>query len=163
MVKNRALFIGLGAGIIIGALLFQLMLLGEQSRLNLEQIGNETDERLYTQTEVDALLKAERDLVQIDEQTKTKAVKADGKAAPNEGKPDSSKPEQHVIRIEAGYGVTEAAELLAKHNIIQNEAAFINQMKNSNKRVRAGYFLFQERITVEEAITVVTSNPITNK
>jgi hypothetical protein len=170
MLKNRAFLTGLGAGIIVGAMLFQLMLLGEQSRQNLEQIGNDSNEKLYTSAEVDALLKAERDSAQIDGQTKPDAVISDKNAVKDEDKTasadmekDLKKPVQHVIRIEAGTGITDTAELLANHNIIQNKAAFINQMKESKKLVRAGYFLFQEGLSVEQAITIVTSKPITKK
>lgn len=170
MLKNRAFLTGLGAGIIVGALLFQLMLLGEQSRHSLEQLDNDTNEKLYTSAEVDSLLMAERDSAQIDGQTKPDAVTSDKNAVKDEEKTativkekDISKPVHHVIRIGTGSGITDTAELLEKHKIIKNKTAFINKMQESKKLVRAGYFLFQEGMTVEEAITIVTSEPITKE
>jgi hypothetical protein len=165
MLKNRAFVIGLGAGIILGALLFQLMLSGEQSRQKLGQLGNETAEKLYTRAEVDALLEAEK--------LKGQPVAAAEpvKKEPNAGKTKEAAPSAepvkekaaavHVIRIEAGSGLAKTAELLASQNIIHDQEAFISHMNKSKKLVRAGYFLFQENISADEAITVVTGEPLT--
>ncbi|HTG69170.1 MAG TPA: hypothetical protein VL921_07890 [Candidatus Udaeobacter sp.] len=167
MLKNRAFMIGLGAGIILGALLFQLMLSGEQSRQKLGQLGNETAEKLYTRAEVDALLEAEKLKEQpaaAAEPVKKESSGANTNEAAQEAELDKEKTAAlHVIRIEAGSGLAKTAELLAAQNIIHDQAAFINQMNKSKKLVRAGYFLFQENITVDEAITVVTGQPITEE
>ncbi|CAM3937823.1 hypothetical protein L1N85_01140 [Paenibacillus alkaliterrae] len=183
MLKNRIFLMGFGAGIILGALLFQLMLLGEQSNQNLKQINNDTSEKLFTQAEVDALLKAERDSAKIDEQTKKEAeveieppattkqpAESSKEAAENddqfaaiEEKAMTKPAVRHVIHIEAGSSLTVTADLLAKHNVIQSNTAFVNQMKKSKKLVRAGYFLFHEGISVDEAITIVTGQPLTKQ
>lgn len=177
MLKNRVFLIGLGAGIILGALLFQLMLSGEQSRQKLGQIGNESVEKLYTRVEVDALLKAERDNARVTEaakQVEQPAVEAEPvKVETNEGKSDEGAPAtetaekkvavKHVIQIKAGSGLAKTAELLAAQNIIDDQFAFVSHMKQSKKLVRAGYFLFQENITVDEAVTVVTGQPLTSE
>jgi len=183
MLKNRVFLIGLGAGIIIGALLFQLMLSGEQSRQRLSDLGKESEEKFYTQLEVDALLKAAQDSVQLNQETKTDkdtqevkpTAKADpvkeqttgdakvDKAAPTDAPAKESPPAKHVIKIDAGSGLTKTAELLAANKIIKDKTAFISKMKKSKKLVRAGYFLFQEEITVDEAIRVVTSQPLTKE
>jgi len=181
MLKNRVFLMGLGAGIIIGALLFQLMLSGEQSRQRLSNLGKESDEKLYTQLEVDALLKANQDSLQLNKDTKTDKGLQETKPAadPDKAKQQTSEaktdkaaltaaavkeqPEvKHVIRIKAGSGLTDTAELLASNKIIKDKTAFVSKMKKSKKLVRAGYFLFQEEITVEEAIRIVTGEPLTN-
>jgi mannose-1-phosphate guanylyltransferase len=182
MLKKRVFLMGLGAGIIIGALLFQLMLSGEESRQRLNDLGKESEQKLYTQLEVDALLKANQDSLQLNQETKTDkesqepkpAAKADpvkeqtsealvDKAAPTVVPAKEQPAAKHVIRIEAGSGLTKTAELLASNHIIQDKTAFISKMKKSKKLVRAGYFLFQEEITVDEAILVVTSQPLTKE
>ncbi|KRE39869.1 hypothetical protein [Paenibacillus sp. Soil522] len=164
MLKNRAFLIGLGSGIILGALLFQLMLSGEQSRQKLGQFGNETAEKLYTRAEVDALLEAERLKEQPSASVKPVKEELSGgktkETAPTEPVKEKAAA-VHVIRIEAGLGIAKTAELLAGQNIIHDQAAFISHMNKSKKLVRAGYFLFQENISVDEAITVVTGQPIT--
>ncbi|WP_141500751.1 hypothetical protein [Paenibacillus luteus] len=184
MLKNRLFFIGLGAGIIVGALLFQLMLSGEQSRERLGLMGQGVDEKLYTQAEVEALIQEERDSTQTKEEpqptSSPDAIKDEPVAennastdapaiAPTENvteapvEPPAAELEaiEHVIRIEPGSSLSKTAELLAANFIIADEAGFINQMKKSKKQVRAGYFLFHENSTVKEAITVVTGQPLT--
>lgn len=179
MLKNRTFLIGLGTGIIIGALLFQLMLSGEQSRLKLNERDSSAEEKTYTQVEVDALLKAERDSMQLDqeisagaEETKKAATPVPVKELPthttsNETKataaPVKKAAVKHVIRIEAGTGLSKTADLLASKGIIDDQAAFVQKMKKSKQLVRAGYFLFQERITVDAAIAIVTGEPLTKE
>lgn len=178
MLKNRVFLIGLGAGIILGALLFQLMLSGEQNRQKLGQLGNESNEKVYTQVEVDALLKAERDSFKLDQdakavikkqaelpvtESKEKPAATAAAPAPSDEPVKEQAAVNHVIRIEVGIGLTKTAELLAENHIIADKAAFVSQMKKSKKLVRAGYFLFQEKMTVDKAITVVTGEPLTKK
>ncbi|OME80025.1 hypothetical protein BK120_19470 [Paenibacillus sp. FSL A5-0031] len=178
MLKSRVFLMGLGAGIIIGALLFQLMLSGEQSRQRLSDLGKESDEKLYTQLEVDALLKANQDSLQLNkdntggQETKPADDSDKAKEQTSEAKTDKAAPmavpvqEQskvkHVIRIKAGSSLTNTAELLASNKIIKDKTAFVSKMKKSKKLVRAGYFLFHEEITVEEAIRIVTGEPLTS-
>ncbi|MGG1633554.1 hypothetical protein MHH56_14570 [Paenibacillus sp. FSL K6-3182] len=180
MLKSRVFLMGLGAGIIIGALLFQLMLSGEQSRQRLSDLGKESDEKLYTQLEVDALLKANQDSLQLNkdntggQETKAAADSDKAKEQTSEAKTDKAAPTatavpvqeqseiKHVIRIKAGSSLTNTAVLLASNNIIKDKTAFVSKMKKSKKLVRAGYFLFHEEITVEEAIRIVTGEPLTS-
>lgn len=191
MLKNRAFMMGLGAGIIIGALLLELMYIGDKSGSKLAQIGNDSvsEEKLYTQAEVDALLAAQQDSADIKEDLASPAaskkpagqdeatpepVEADepSATAKSEGtiiqKPDASPDAeqtgtQMVLRIEPGFNLSETAALLEESGVISDGTAFINQMKKSDKRVRAGYFLFYENISVEEAIKTVTGKPITKE
>lgn len=181
MLKNRTFLFGLGTGIIIGALLFQLMLSGEQSRQRLNEKDSSADEKSYTQVEVDTLLKAERDSMQLnqeintgveDSQSKPTATavpvkEESSKSDKNEINPTVSQeqkaPVKHVIRIEAGLGLSKTAELLASQNIIEDQAVFVNKMKKSKQLVRAGYFLFQENITADAAIAIVTGEPLTKE
>jgi Predicted periplasmic solute-binding protein len=57
MVDKRSLLLGLGIGLIAGALLLQLMLAGREQSERLAQIGRLSGEdALYSQSEVDALI-----------------------------------------------------------------------------------------------------------
>lgn len=171
MLRNRSFLIGLGAGIIIGALLFQLMLSGEQSRERLALVGTEAEEKLYTSEEVESMIQAERDLIQKEQEKQpvtdinsvevTPQAAEKQKAEPIEEVPTDTPVIEHVIRIEVGSGLTKTAKLLADNHIIDDQAEFVRRMKKSAKLVRAGYFLFHENSTVEEVITVVTGQPLT--
>lgn len=179
MFRNRAFLFGLGSGIIFGAVLFQLMLFGVHSRENLEHIDSEINEKLYTQADVDALLKSERDSAQIDKQTNIDSNKLEeptpvpseppveeqtaASSKQTDPDPDKEANAPHLIQIKAGSGLTDTAELLAENRIIQDQAAFIKGMKESKKLVRAGIFLFNEDITVMEAIKIVSSQPLTKE
>lgn len=177
MLKNRTFMIGLGVGIIIGALLLELMYIGEKSedKLSLLGVDQATEQKLYTQEEVDALLAAQKDSAEINDEVNHNAdqaaadapVKASDKpleptSTPVPAKPaaDQSKAEK-VLRIEHGANLSNTASLLEKNHIIDDKTGFINQMKKDKKLVRAGYFLFHENMTVDEAIETVTSKPIT--
>ncbi|OMF36780.1 hypothetical protein BK133_09055 [Paenibacillus sp. FSL H8-0548] len=171
MLRNRSFLIGLGTGIIIGALLFQLMLSGEQSRERLGLIGKETEETLYTSDEVESMLQAERALIQKEQEKQpveetnspiaTPQAEVSQTAEPTEALQTEKPVIEHVIRIEVGSGLAKTAKLLANDRVIDDEAGFVKQMKKSAKVVRAGYFLFHENSTVEEVIAVVTGQPLT--
>ncbi|MCA0754063.1 endolytic transglycosylase MltG [Paenibacillus sp. N4] len=167
MLKHRGFLFGLGVGIIAGALLFQLMLLGEESKRSLQQPGSGGfAARTYTQAEVDALLKAERVTAEMDSVTET-AGAVSPSAKPSASEPEAEavrqeqKQKQHIIRIEAGYDLTRTSELLAEHRVITDKSEFVERMNKSKKLVRAGYFRFYEGMTAGEAIKIVTSQPLT--
>lgn len=171
MLRNRSFLIGLGAGIIIGALLFQFMLSGEQSRERLGFAGTETQEKLYTPAEVDSMIQAERELIQkeqekqpvaeVNSDTESPLEEVSQTTEPAEELPSDKPVIEHVIRIEVGSGLSKTAKLLSADHIIDDEAGFVRQMKKSAKLVRAGYFLFHENSSVEEVIAVVTGQPLT--
>lgn len=57
MIRNRSFLIGLGIGLMAGALLLQLMLVGERQREELNAFSNPPEEpKLYTQAEADKLI-----------------------------------------------------------------------------------------------------------
>ncbi|MOA08709.1 hypothetical protein D3C78_1285000 [compost metagenome] len=177
MLKNRGFLLGLGSGIIIGSILFQLMLAGEQSKQNMQSfMDSEADQKLYSQSEVDAMLETERKALKESEQSQAEDSPPEAAVPPS---PISSEPPtkeedaaaveaeiapvpvQRVIRIMPGSGLSKTAALLSSNGIIEDENNFIKLMKKDNKLVRAGYFLFYEQMTEAEAIKVVTSDPLT--
>lgn len=185
MLRNRPFLMGLGTGMIIGALLLQLMFQGQQNQKKLENMADNNDQKLYTQIEVDALISAAKDSDSINKELKSGSVEGNNQSSSVDNKASTEATEpvkgdqaadvtikeekvpaitaeriEHIIKIDAGSGLTKTAELIAGQNIIKNEAEFIKQMKKSKKLVRAGYFLFNEGLTTNEAIKVVTSEPI---
>ncbi|MCM3625920.1 hypothetical protein M3194_00900 [Paenibacillus glycanilyticus] len=178
MFKNRSFVAGLGAGIIAGAILLQLMQIGDESQQKLADGFKDGEPKLYTQAELDTKLAEER----------AKAVKEAGNASspaasakPEESPPAEAssppaaedkdeaavqKPTEHdkpvdkrQVRITGGMNLTDTAELLAKQKLISDKDAFIKAM--NKKTVRAGYFIFEGNPTVEEIIRILTSQPLT--
>jgi len=170
MLKNRSFLFGLGTGIILGALLFQLMLFGEQNKEKLLSADPQFNEKLYTQSEVDALVKAELDSAGINEK-RTQDSTADTNISQEEEiaekeadlAEDANQPVSHLIQIKAGTSISQAAELLADRSIISNPALFTAKMKEEDKLVRAGYFLLAEGMSEGDAINMITSQPLTKK
>ncbi|MBW7461686.1 hypothetical protein K0U00_47290, partial [Paenibacillus sepulcri] len=63
--NKRPFLFGLGVGIIIGALLLQLMIVGERQASGLDSFQKEdAGEKLYTQSELDEQLDSEREKLQ---------------------------------------------------------------------------------------------------
>ncbi|ANY69646.1 hypothetical protein BBD42_26535 [Paenibacillus sp. BIHB 4019] len=191
MFKNRVFLTGLGLGIIIGALLLQMMMIGESSQQKLSNRDNADagqEEKLYSQSEVDAIVEAQKATSSIKEESEATAVPSptaspeqapSESAAPQASAPASPKASavptdnssaaadtdentiRKMVRIQAGTNLTAASELLAKEKLISDKAAFIRKMKQEKKLVRAGYFLFTGNPSLEEVITTITTQPMT--
>ncbi|WP_341282501.1 hypothetical protein [Paenibacillus sp. FSL H8-0537] len=191
MFKNRLFLTGLGIGIIIGALLLQMMIIGESSQQKLsnrDNAGTEQGEKIYSQSEVDAILEAQRATSSLQEESEATAAPspaaspkptpvesaaplATATASPKQAAP----PAEHsstaadtgehtirkMVRIQAGTNLTAASELLAKEQLITDKTAFIRKMKQEKKLVRAGYFLFTGTPSLAEVITTITTQPMT--
>ncbi|WP_042160515.1 hypothetical protein [Paenibacillus gorillae] len=185
MLKNRMFLTGLGIGIIVGALLLQLLQIGEQSQAKLGESLFAGDEKQFSQKELDAAVAAA-----VEEQAADKPVVSSPAAgteatiAPSatpvasaepEKKPESTvKPEQTeepeapvqelVLQIKGGMNLTGTAKLLADNGLIEDEAAFIAAMKRSKKpTVRAGYFLFKGKPQLKEVVSIIKSEPLTKE
>ncbi|MUT66383.1 hypothetical protein [Paenibacillus sp. NEAU-GSW1] len=181
MLKNRNFLTGLGIGIIVGALLLQLMLIGEQSQRELGAGLNGADEKLYSQAELDAAIEAERMDAQSRQSAET-ATESDAKkteapsntpAATETPKPSATSgntektkqetPVERKVRIVGGMNLTSTAKLLFEEGIITDQSEFIAKMKRSKKQVRAGHFLFKGQPALDEVMKVITSQPLTKE
>lgn len=179
MFKNRSFVAGLGIGIIAGAILLQIMQIGDESQQKLSTGFKGGEPKLYTQAELDARIAEERamaaDLVavestkpSVEKPTDTPAEHADDTAATPAAEDEGTKAEEQVaaekaaskrkIRITGGMNLTDTAELLKEQKLISDKSAFITKMKK--KPVRAGYFLFDGNPTVDEVIQIITSQPV---
>jgi hypothetical protein len=200
---NRRIFLfGLGVGIIIGAGLLQLMLIGEKQADALSE-DNAGMTKTYSQAELDKAVSDERDRVRADikKQPETDASdhqadqstdETDGdKPAANKpatdkpvaNKPVSDKPETNssasndstsntnkheaaseskparvIVRIPPNTSVVDTAELLAEKGIIPDKEAFIDLMRK--RTIRAGYFAFQGKLSLNQVQSIITSTPL---
>ncbi len=186
MLKTRSFLMGLGLGVIIGALLFQLMLsrsavelvIGEQAEPDPNPAASaqavvqqpSPEEDLLPETTEAPAAAAQTEAPQ----TEAPQTEAPQKPAATPEPSQSAPPEQtsatveptaaaFVLRIKPGMNLTDTAELLAAREVVPSGPAFIQQMNKQRKVVRAGLFLFKPDMTVEEAIQVVTSQPLTRE
>ncbi|MGO4106818.1 hypothetical protein [Paenibacillus sp. YAF4_2] len=177
MFKNRSFVAGLGAGIIAGAILLQIMQIGDESQQKLSDGFKDGEPKLYTQEELDDRIAEERaKAADVDavESAKPSAVKPtetpndEAAATPATENNDTKAEEQAAatekaeskrkIHITGGMNLTDTAELLKEQKLIADKSAFIAKMKK--KPVRAGYFLFVGNPTVGEVIQIITSQPV---
>ncbi|SFD68875.1 hypothetical protein SAMN05216378_1007 [Paenibacillus catalpae] len=177
MFKNRSFVAGLGVGIIAGAILLQLMQIGDESQQNLSAGFKEREPKLYTQAEMDAKLAEERAnaIKEADKAGQPASEKPEATPAAETSKPPSDEDMKEVtvekpsaeekpvlkrqVRITGGMNLTDTADLLAGQKLISDKEAFIKAM--NKKTVRAGYFIFEGNPKVEEIIRILTSQPLT--
>jgi len=173
MSNKRIFMAGLGAGVMIGALLLQLVYASQVD------IHIQTDERLYTEQEVAELIAAAQSSAApntaepaepapsptavAEEPAPTSATPAEPDLSVNSPKPLSTPKqtsETFELRIYPGTSLTGTAELLVEHEVLGAKEVFIALMKKEDKSVRAGWFQFRKGMTAEEVIKVVTSQPL---
>lgn len=173
--NKRPFLFGLGVGIIVGAALLQLMLIGEKQASSLDDFDKGTKTAVtYTQADLDKRLAEERARIQTDVSKEAQSHKEAPK--PNTAKPTSSaaegksgnqqegetkaadKAQRILLHIPANSSVTETADLLFKMAVIHNKQTFINLMRKDI--IRAGYFAFEGSPTLQQVKTIITSKPI---
>ncbi|MHA6484370.1 hypothetical protein ACX1C1_20965 [Paenibacillus sp. strain BS8-2] len=157
MFNKRSFVLGVGVGIIIGAMLLQLFRLGEESQNQLDEIGQQIEQgELPTATIAPTeTTVTQQSPTQEPAPTASADVKDETSQAIQELVP-------FVVRIEPGTKLSETADILLASGAIEDTAAFINVMKSSGFVVRAGYFLFENGLVEpEEAAAIVSGTPIT--
>ncbi|SFI52701.1 hypothetical protein SAMN02799624_01210 [Paenibacillus sp. UNC496MF] len=178
--NRRTFLFGLGVGIILGAGLLQLMLIGEKQAEGLNALPETKAEiKTYSQADLDKAIADERERVRAELQPKTATDNAEPSAAPGKaadkpaagaedgkaGKPSASagedkaaEPARTIVRIPPNASVSETAELLADRGIIADKQAFIDLMRSNT--IRAGYFSFQGKPTLQQVRGIVTGQPL---
>ncbi|MDQ6419228.1 hypothetical protein RB620_07210 [Paenibacillus sp. LHD-117] len=169
MFNKRSFVLGLGIGMIVGAMLLQLFYLGEDSQKQLDQIGQQVEQGGLRSAELTPTSGTEPESTEqptaqpspkVTEPPPTKQPEASAEPA----KEDLSASDPFVVRIEPGMSLTETAELLAQAGAISEPNPFIDEMKSSGLRVRAGYFLFAKGpVDAKEAAAIVSGEPISEK
>lgn len=182
--SKRTFLFGIGVGIIIGAALLQLMLIGEK-QVNGPDPLNKPDEisgdaKMYTQAELDKAVSDERKRVEAATKQAgavTPDIKASSEVKDND---DASKQttgtksiesaespkepvtepatKRIVLRIPPNTSVADTAVILASHDVINDKQAFINLMRT--KKIRAGYFAFKGKLSMHQVGTILTSKPL---
>ncbi|MEK3882167.1 hypothetical protein [Paenibacillus sp. PL2-23] len=162
MPNLRTFLLGLGTGIIVGALLVQLFQLGERSQDRLNAIGAELSGGAAAQESPGLSSPPEQP-----EATGTAdADKLD--AAPSTPAPASQEPsavqsgqgELRLIHITPGMNLNQTEKLLLDQQIIEQAGEFVKQMQSGKLKVRAGYFVLPTGAGVEAAVQAVTSKPL---
>jgi hypothetical protein len=182
MIKRPFLF-GLGSGMIIGAVLLQLMLVGERQSDAGRLSGLAGETKTYTQEELDKRIAEERDKVReqlLEETEKAKNAEqqmaagsdsgegppSSGQSPPKQASQSAAKPvpkeEQRkvIVRIPPNTGLSDAAELLEANGVITDKQSCIDLMRSGNGKIRAGYFAFEGKLTPARVKQIVTGTPL---
>lgn len=164
---KRSFLLGFGIGIIVGALLLQLILLGNDSKEKL----NEKSHEINSNSQMLGVGQANEETVgmagpQSQPDTDNGTVEP-SKAVENNAETAENDEEQFILRIEPGFTLSAAAKLLHEQKVLEDRGPFVATMKKkvngSIKKVRAGCFLFEEQMSPVEAARIVTSQPLSKK
>lgn len=183
MFNKRSFVLGLGVGIIAGAMLLQLFHMGEQSQDRLQEMDELVEQGGLPSGTVAPTDSANPQMIEAtpasgptadsdsageEQQTaapspsETPAAPAESPIPENTQAQEGQAPDPFVIRIQPGMSLTETAEFLLASGAIDDSGSFIDHMKASGLQVRAGYFLFKQGdMTAEQAAKIVSSKPIT--
>ena len=172
---KRSLLLGLGVGIIVGALLMQLFIMGENSTNQLKEIDNTINgvdlpltstpkpeavevpnnvESTPTEPPVEPTVEATPTPVSAQPNSDVKT----GEYSDNEQSPVSV-----LLRVYSGATISETAKVLVANGILSSEQEFVRYAKSKNKVIRAGFFIIQNPSTNEEILNILTSIPLTEE
>ncbi|GGG12170.1 hypothetical protein [Paenibacillus abyssi] len=159
MYRKRSFVIGLGMGLILGALLLQLMITAKQQESDLmqaEQNSTGVTDKLYSQEEVDQMIAQERGRLAALEPEHADAEQAE-KAAANE--PDE-KSLIRIVRITSGSNLNDTAQMLEDYGLIEDKYQFISSMRDRSRKIRSGTFYFEGMPSEEQVKETITQDPI---
>ncbi|MCC2686324.1 MAG: hypothetical protein K0R75_3223 [Paenibacillaceae bacterium] len=180
MLNDRKFLNGLGIGLVVGALLLELM---NQSVVTLPPAtdsnppasvsdtaltqptepteNNVATERKYTQTEVDSII--QQKLAEAAAASKSAPSPQPGPQKTTDTPSDMTKDETTDITtaviIQEGLSASEIAELLYRSKIISDREQFLQLLdeRNLNRRIQRGYFEFHGHSSVEEIVDQITT------
>ncbi|WP_028550453.1 hypothetical protein [Paenibacillus sp. UNC451MF] len=166
MLKNRSLLLGLGTGLIAGALLLQVMNIAaspeqmakgmelqEMDKQKLKEAAakyyqvNELDQKLYNQTQADALVQQK-----LKEEQDKQAT-----AAPAQTSKETMK--ETYIFISKGLTAGNVADLLQQSGVIADRKTFEDAMykQQLNDKIVAGVHVFKGPQDLTQVLTNLTS------
>jgi len=175
VIKDKRFLTGLGAGLIIGAVLLQLMNFAEAGRTPAP-----LSDKLYSQEEADVLVRQELDQAAQHEADANNPIAdvpgeqepADEQAAGDEEPSDSQPVDEIDAEIDAdeqSYEITiryrmtseDAAEAALEAGLIDDKDVLLQELirRNLTYRLQIGTFTFTSRPTVAELVDVLTSRP----
>lgn len=163
MANNKSMLTGLGAGLILGAVLLQLMnaapttavsgpSLEEMNPAQLKEAASnyfqvyDKEQKVYDQTQADALV-----LQRLHEEKEKQAVE------PQPAAPASVK--EAYIYISSGLTAGNVADMLLAGGVITDRKAFEDEMrgKRLNDKIVAGVHVFKSPMELSEVITNLTT------
>ncbi|NOV03139.1 hypothetical protein [Paenibacillus planticolens] len=162
MFKNRSYMLGIGTGIIVGALLLQLMSVRASapgpSSLALEEMDPtklkeeaakyyqvfDKNAKVYTQTELDAAVQKK-----VKEETDKLA------AAKAQEPPKVETVNRTVIYVQPNLDATAVAELLVKSGLITDRKAFATELQKQggNTKLQVGFHVFEGQVDMQQVVT----------
>ncbi|RKN86493.1 hypothetical protein [Paenibacillus ginsengarvi] len=166
MFKNRLFLYGLGLGLIVGAVLLQLMLKVDQfengspdpaSAATAEQLQAWADKLNYKLYPKEQTIYTEKDLetirAKIAEEERTKlAAQAPGSL------PQAPAKTVHSIYISERMEAYNVADMLVKAGMFTDASQFISALaqKKMTTRIRAGSYTFEGPVTIDDIIAKIT-------
>ncbi|UKS29858.1 hypothetical protein LOZ80_13355 [Paenibacillus sp. HWE-109] len=164
MLKNRSMMLGIGIGIIMGALLLQIMSVRTsapgQTNLALDELDPQKlkDEsakyyqvfdkntKVYTQAELDTIV-----------QTKVKEESDKLAAAKPKDQPKASPPEgsqKTILYVQPNLDATAVADLLMKSGIIADRKAFTTELEKQggNTKIQVGFHSFEGVLDMQKIV-----------
>ncbi|KPV60649.1 hypothetical protein QJ48_03695 [Paenibacillus sp. A3] len=168
MLKNKSLLYGLGIGLILGAILLQLMNAvapsssaaskqpaagqapEEMDRVRLKEVAStyfnvyDKSQKLYDQPQVDALI-AQKLKEERDKQA----------AQPQSAAPDK----ETYIYVSKGMTAAQVADLLQQSGVIADRNAFVDTMKQKqmNDKIISGLHVFKGPLELTQVIANLTT------
>jgi gas vesicle protein len=163
--KNRALVTGIGVGIIVGAILLQVMLIRpsspSKSGISLEEMDPqklkeeaskyylvlEKNVKMYTQTELDSAV--QKKLKEETDKLAASKPQDQSKASP----PTVSS--KIVIYVQQNLDASTVADLLFRSGVISDRKAFITELdkQGGNTKIQVGYHEFEGIMDMASIVT----------
>lgn len=163
MLNNKSLLTGLGSGLILGAVLLQLMnaasstaargsSLQDMDPMELKELASvhfqvyEKDQKLYDQAQADALVRQKL------QQEKEKQAA--------ETQPAASEPDKEIyIYVASGLRAGNVADMLVRSGVITDRKAFEDEMRAQrlNDKIVTGVHVFKIPVELSEVIANLTT------
>lgn len=142
MFKNKTLMTGIGIGLVIGALLLQLM----NSFTSQAPVNTEGSGKKYTQEQLDAAV------------TEAKAAISPPASASEPSSPTPSPATKKIsVYVENGMASEEIADLIVKSGVFLDRKELIKQFDANqvNTKLKSGFHVFEitDKTNVQEIIT----------
>ncbi len=159
MLKNKSLLTGIGLGMILGAVLLQLTYsVPSPGEKPLQGDAATVAEKVYSQQEVDALLRQDREEQRQAWEKEAKQQDNLQNAVPASGGTEGAS-SAGLIVIVPGEGSQSVAEKLLEAGLIDDKRQFedrLGELKLS-RTIQPGEFTFEDRPDIDEIISRITS------
>lgn len=171
MFKNKLFLNGLGTGLIVGAILLQLMLaVTEAEKKGIPQ-SDEVEPSIETENETAILRKTKELGYQVFEKDETlytiEQLQAELEKAKKEDEDDkqaatlntASAEQVRAFTVSASTSSSTVANLLLEMNLIKDKQAFEDELskRQLNSNIQTGYYIFRGNPTMDEIILKITA------